>query len=113
VTGYFDYQFWLENLPAHKLFLLVRVKINHQPFVYKLFRGEGTEQDLAMAGQTGNSADEFYALFYLGLYCEARSETAKAASYMGQAVQTKYATTSSRDYMIACARVHCRLRGWE
>ena len=58
-------------------------------------------------------ADEFYALFYLGLYCEARGETSKAASYMQQAATTEYATGVGRgDYMTTCARMHCTLRGW-
>ena len=58
-------------------------------------------------------ADAFYALFYLGLYCEARGETSKAALYMSQAAATEYATGVGRgDYMTACARVHCHLRGW-
>jgi tetratricopeptide (TPR) repeat protein len=82
--------------------------------VYALFRGEATEHDLAMAGHQGTSGEEFYALFYLGLYCEAcRNETSKAENYMRQAVATSYATGSGAgDYMTSCARVHCQLRGW-
>ncbi|CAB9505107.1 Inherit from NOG: expressed protein [Seminavis robusta] len=81
--------------------------------VYSLFRGEATELELAAAGHQGNIADEFYALFYLGLFCESRGETAKAANYMKQAVKTDYATNRGRgDYMTSCARVHCKLRGW-
>ena len=58
-------------------------------------------------------ADAFYALFYLGLYCEARGEASKAALYMQQATATEYATSVGQgDYMTACARVHCHLRGW-
>ena len=61
----------------------------------------------------GSIADEFYALFYLGLYCEARGETSKAALYMPQAAATEYATGAGRgDYMTTCARIHCNLRGW-
>lgn len=84
--------------------------------VYSLFRGETTEETLASAGTRsngGNLADEFYALFYLGLYCEIRGETAKAASYVSAAVATPYATGVGRgDYMTDCARVHRALRGW-
>eukprot|EP00804_Cyclotella_cryptica_P021744 CCRYP_012896-RB/>CCRYP_012896-RB protein AED:0.15 eAED:0.15 QI:76/0.8/1/1/0/0/6/1310/236 len=82
--------------------------------VYSLFRGDGaTEHDLAMAGHTGNITDEFYSLFYLGLYCEIRGETSKAESYMKAAASSKYATgPGAGDYMTACARVHCNLRGW-
>jgi len=59
-----------------------------------------------------SSADEFYSLFYLGLFCEARGEPGKAASYLRQAVRTRYATTGRGDYMTTFARIHCRLRGW-
>jgi hypothetical protein len=58
-------------------------------------------------------SDDFYALFYLGLYCEARGEITKASEYMKQAVRTEYATSfGEKDYMTAVARVHCQLRGW-
>jgi hypothetical protein len=58
-------------------------------------------------------SDEFYSLFYLGLYCEIRNETAKAEKYMRAAASSKYATGSGNgDYMTSCARVHCKLRGW-
>ena len=58
-------------------------------------------------------ADEFYSLFYLGLYCEIRGETSKAAKYMRSAVSTSYANgVGTGDYMTACARVHCKIRGW-
>jgi hypothetical protein len=57
------------------------------------------------------SADEFYALFYLGLYCEARGEPTKAEAYMRKASQTQYAQFSG-DYMASCAKVHCQLRRW-
>ena len=51
-------------------------------------------------------SDEFYALFYLGLYCEARGETTKASEYMSQAVRSEYANSIGRgDYMTAVARV--------
>ncbi|GAX11833.1 hypothetical protein FisN_20Lh112 [Fistulifera solaris] len=82
--------------------------------VYNLFRGEGTEHDLALAGhQSERLSDEFYALFYLGLYCEVRGEITKASEYMKQALQTEYATSvGEKDYMTSVARVHCQLRGW-
>lgn len=82
--------------------------------VYALFRGDATEFDLAEAGHGGNIADEFYSLFYLGLFCESRGEMAKASNYMKQAVKTEYARgRGSGDYMTSCARVHCQLRGWQ
>lgn len=83
--------------------------------VYRLFRGEATEHDLAAVPiQTQSLADEFYALFYLGLYCEAvLSNESKAELYLRQAAHTQYAqTVGRRDYMTDCARIHCRLRGW-
>eukprot|EP00568_Trieres_chinensis_P012942 CAMPEP_0183299130 /NCGR_PEP_ID=MMETSP0160_2-20130417/5940_1 /TAXON_ID=2839 ORGANISM="Odontella Sinensis, Strain Grunow 1884" /NCGR_SAMPLE_ID=MMETSP0160_2 /ASSEMBLY_ACC=CAM_ASM_000250 /LENGTH=255 /DNA_ID=CAMNT_0025461309 /DNA_START=21 /DNA_END=788 /DNA_ORIENTATION=- len=82
--------------------------------VYSLFRGDGaTEQALFAAGHDGSTSDEFYSLFYLGLYCECRDETEKAASYMRSATKTKYATgLGAGDYMTSCARIHCKLRGW-
>ena len=63
--------------------------------------------------ETCSIADEFYSLFYLGLFCESRGEPAKAASYMKHAAKTEYATGKGRaDYMTSCARIHCQLRGW-
>ncbi|KAL7530934.1 hypothetical protein ACHAWF_003565 [Thalassiosira exigua] len=83
--------------------------------VYSLFRGDGaTERDLMTAGMDGNVSDEFYALFYLGLYCEVRDEPGKAEAYMTAAARSTYATgRGADDYMTSCARVHCRLRGWD
>jgi len=82
--------------------------------VYSLFRNDGaTEYDLREAGHDSNISDEFYSLFYLGLYCEIRGETSKAEMYMKMAERSKYATGAGYgDYMSACARVHCKLRGW-
>jgi len=82
--------------------------------VYNLFRGDGaTEADLRLAGHhDSNMSDEFYSLFYLGLYCEIRDEHEKARMYMKEAANTSYARLDSRDYMTACARVHCMERGW-
>lgn len=82
--------------------------------LYSLFRGEASERDLAVAGHSNaNLSDEFYSLFYLGLYCEARGEAVKAENYMKAAAATRYATgIGAGDYMTSCARVHCRIRGW-
>uniref|UniRef100_A0A7S4R933 Uncharacterized protein n=2 Tax=Ditylum brightwellii TaxID=49249 RepID=A0A7S4R933_9STRA len=82
--------------------------------VYSLFRGDGaTEHDLADAGHTGSQSDEFYSLFYLGLYCESKGERSKAEQYMKAAKNSSYATGyGAADYMTDCARVHCQLRGW-
>lgn len=80
--------------------------------IYSLFRGDGaSEHDLLVAGQSGSKSDEFYSLYYLGLYCEAKGERSKAEMYLRQSLQTDYGR-SSNDYMTACAKVHCKLRGW-
>jgi hypothetical protein len=52
-------------------------------------------------------SDVFYALFYLGLFAEARGETTKAEHYMRQAVAAPYAagTMGRGDYMTTVARV--------
>lgn len=64
-------------------------------------------------GTNCSITDEFYSLFYLGLYCEIRGETAKAETYMKAAAASKYATgPGAGDYMASCAKVHCKLRGW-
>lgn len=75
--------------------------------VYKLFRGEANEHDLAEAGHaSGKPSDEFYALLYLGLFAEARRDNTKAENYLRQAVHTEYATSlGRRDYMTDVARV--------
>ena len=80
--------------------------------IYSLFRGDGaTEHDLLLAGQSGSKSDEFYSLYYLGLYCEAKGETSKAEMYLLQSIKTDYGR-GSNDYMTSCAKVHCKLRGW-
>lgn len=98
--------------------------------VYRLFKGGATEQDLAMAGlmdkqQSSKPSDEFYALFYLALYNEARSvddkvdgHENKASHYMRQALQTQYAKANGlgnperSDYMVAVARVSSDAQYW-
>ena len=81
--------------------------------IYSLFRDENgaTEHDLLVAGQSGSKSDEFYSLYYLGLYCEAKGETSKAEMYLLQSIKTDYGR-GSNDYMTSCAKVHCKLRGW-
>ena len=81
--------------------------------VYNLFRGDASEAELASAGHEGSISDEFYALFYLGLYCESMGEYSKASNYVKAAVKSEYATgRGGADYMTSCARVHCKLRHW-
>jgi len=105
-----------EVLPPPGMMSLPKGKTDRRKImstVYSLFRGEANEQDLALAGHNGSSADEFYAAFYLGLYCESRGEIGKAANYMKGAAATRYAKDIGfQDYMTSVARVHCSLRGW-
>ena len=84
--------------------------------VYQLFKGLATEQDLALAGLGQSRSpppkppDEFYALFYLALYNDARGDNDKSLHYMRQALHTTYAQANNSDgdrgdYMVAVARV--------
>jgi hypothetical protein len=58
-------------------------------------------------------SDEFYSLFYLGLYCESLGENMKAETYMKAAANSEYARgRGASDYMTACAKVHCNIRHW-
>ena len=60
-----------------------------------------------------SASDEFYSLFYLGLWCEAKGENTKAESYMRSAVKSSYSQGfGSNDYMTSVAKVHCKTRGW-
>ena len=63
--------------------------------------------------QKQSPGDEFYSLFYLGLYNDARGDMTKAEHYMKSAIQSKYAIkVGSQDYMVDVAKVHCKVRGW-
>lgn len=62
--------------------------------------------DLERHWNNKRPTEEFYSLFYLGLFNEARGETSKAESYMKAAVKSTYAkAVGSRDYMVDCAKV--------
>jgi lipoprotein NlpI len=104
------------DLSSSKMMSLPKGKTDRRRImgtVYALFRGEATERELAVAGQTGSRGDEFYSLFYLGLYTESLGEIDKAEKYMRAAVNTSYATgPGAGDYMTSVARVHCYLRNW-
>lgn len=82
----------------------------------KYYTRYGCAQELFVSAYPSNhchsTADMFYADFYLALYSECRGETTKAAAYIQQALKTPYASASN-DYMVACARVHAKIRGWE
>ena len=56
---------------------------------------------------------EMFMTTFRVLSCEARNETTKAKEYMKAAASSAYATNQGAgDYMSACAKVHCQLRGW-
>ena len=106
------------KFPPEKCMALPAGKIDRRRImstVYSLFRDDGaTEYDLRNAGHSGTMSDEFYSLFYLGLYCEIRDESTKAEQYMKAAAASAYAVGGGAgDYMSSCAKVHCRLRNWE
>lgn len=82
--------------------------------VYRMFRGAGDEETVARIGHDAgrSAADGFYALFYLGLFAEARDEPVKAEGYLRRAVHTPYHHAQQRrreggrgDYMTDVARV--------
>jgi len=81
--------------------------------VEALFRGNDEEKNLASlkasAAKDAGNNDQFYAALYLGLFAEAKGNTAEAKKYIDESVETKYAR-SSGDYMAALARVHQALR---
>ena len=98
-----------DEFPPPSMMSLPPGKQDRRPImstVYKLFRGEANEEDLALAGHKGGPGEEFYSLFYLALYNEARGHPSKAEQYMKQAVKTQYAkSVGSQDYMVDCAKV--------
>ena len=65
-----------------------------------------------LSGSYRRPSDVFYALFYLGLFAEARGEATKAEHYMLQAVAAPYAvgTLGRGDYMTTVARVRAVIR---
>lgn len=105
------------TFPVQDALFLPKNKRDPRPImatVYKLFRGEATEVELALIGHnTGKASDEFYSLFYLGLFAEIRQENSKAEKYLLQSINTKYSQGFGQaDYMTSVAKVHCNLRGW-
>ena len=78
---------------------------------YRLFQGEGSEEELRAVAANG-PADEFYSLLYVGLWREARGEAEAAKEAMVAAVRSVYGQRSG-DYMAGLAAVHCKRRGWE
>mmetsp|Transcript_17087 Transcript_17087/g.22178 ORF Transcript_17087/g.22178 Transcript_17087/m.22178 type:complete len:246 (+) Transcript_17087:114-851(+) len=108
-----------KNLDQSKMMSLPKGKKDRRKImatVYQLFRGENgvMEEDLAKAGEL-SASDEFYSNFYLGLYTESvTGDISKASHYMVAAASSAYSNgVGSADYMTACAKVHCKLRGWK
>ena len=62
---------------------------------YRLFNGEGSEEELRAVAANG-PADEFSALLYVGLWREARGEPEAAKEAMVAAVQSPYGQRSGR-----------------
>mmetsp|Transcript_13355 Transcript_13355/g.29455 ORF Transcript_13355/g.29455 Transcript_13355/m.29455 type:complete len:117 (+) Transcript_13355:934-1284(+) len=70
---------------------------------------------LIFCNYSAGSANEFYSLFYLGLYNESVvGDLTKASYYMRAAAASKYSNGpgGAGDYMTSVAKVHCDLRGW-
>ena len=61
---------------------------------YRLFNGEGSEEELRAVAANG-PADEFYSLLYVGLWREARGEPEAAKEAMVAAVQSLYGRAHS------------------
>ncbi|CAJ1361058.1 unnamed protein product [Effrenium voratum] len=80
---------------------------------YALFRGDDDGKYLEtmenLAQRSGS--DCFYASLYLGLFYEAKADSAKAKEWLLKAVDSSYGR-SSNDYMADLARVHALRRGW-
>ncbi|CAJ1374372.1 unnamed protein product [Effrenium voratum] len=80
---------------------------------YALFRGDDDGKYLEtmenLAERSGS--DCFYASLYLGLFYEAKADSAKAKEWLLKAVDSSYGR-SSNDYMADLARVHALRRGW-
>src|SRR5262249_47308177 len=75
--------------------------------VYQMFRGVMTpEQVLSAAGSRADG--QFYARRYVGLYAEAIGDAARAATWIAEAADPRYAAVGG--YMHMVATVHQSLR---
>jgi lipoprotein NlpI len=80
--------------------------------LYRLYRGEGTVEQVWEAVRSGSptpaelAGREFYALLYLGLFHEARGESALAAKYLRRAADEHRENRQVNRYMWQVARVH-------
>lgn len=95
---------------------MLKVQGEDRPYMqtlYSLFQGDGSVNESFVADKITQSPmqDAFYYSLYLGLFEEAKRDTAKARRWITNAASMTYAT-SSGDYMGAVARVHAKVRGW-
>lgn len=96
---------------------MITIEGERRPYmraVYDLFRGgerEAKSCSVLEKMTAGSGADEFYAALYLGLFAEAKGDTATARRRIQESVTTSYAKNSG-DYMAGLARVHMAVRGW-
>ncbi|KAJ8604579.1 hypothetical protein CTAYLR_007639 [Chrysophaeum taylorii] len=71
----------------------------------------GDEAEVAAVATSGTAApiDRFYAALYLGLYAEAQGDARASEGWIDTALHTSD-FSYSRDYMLALAKVHAKLR---
>ncbi|AFY34669.1 hypothetical protein [Calothrix sp. PCC 7507] len=77
-------------------------------FVYDLYAGNCTPDDVLIAGQSDGEKGKFYSHLYLGLYYEAENNFDLAQEYIVKAAD-QYKID---DYMWYLSRVHKNLREW-
>ncbi|KXS13219.1 hypothetical protein M427DRAFT_156882 [Gonapodya prolifera JEL478] len=83
--------------------------------VYDVFHNpDAIPQAILDAARDTDGHDSFYAKLYVGLWWEAHEGPTSegARRFLVESLDTGYGKTS-QDYMVALARVHCRLRGWD
>ena len=76
-------------------------------YIYDLFAGNCTAEDVLIAGESEGKQGRFYSHLYLGLYYEAEENVKKSQDYIVKAVSYQL-----EDYMWDLAYVHQKLRGW-
>ncbi|XP_024524095.1 uncharacterized protein LOC9655142 isoform X2 [Selaginella moellendorffii] len=80
--------------------------------IYKLYKqGGDPQQMLASFLKEDRGQASFYASLYAGLYYEASGEFEPAKSAIMSACGSSYGSTS-QDYMVSVAKVHCKTRKW-
>ncbi|XP_024535392.1 uncharacterized protein LOC9636940 isoform X3 [Selaginella moellendorffii] len=81
--------------------------------IYKLYKqgGDPQQQMLGSFLKEDRGQAFFYASLYSGLYYEALGEFEPAKSAIMSACASSYGSTS-QDYMVSVAKVHCKTRKW-